>query len=107
MAILTLNGVVIRLPEGFVLPADSQPDGQRVADDAESRLAKRTKRSNANKAVREKKKRVDRNYIGSPSRYWNKVGVEAQAEAMDARAQAEAADARAQAEVPDARAQAL
>jgi hypothetical protein len=30
MAILTLNGVVIRLPEGFVLPADSQPDGQRV-----------------------------------------------------------------------------
>jgi hypothetical protein len=30
MAILTLNGVVIRLPEGFFLPADSQPDGQRL-----------------------------------------------------------------------------
>ena len=103
MAILTLNGVVIRLPEGFVLPADSQPDGQRVADDAESRLAKRTKRSNANRAARKKIEREERDYHGSPSRYWNTVGVEAQAEA---RAQAEAADARAQAEAADARAQA-
>ena len=74
MAILTLNGVVIRLPEGFVLPADSQPDGQRVADDAESRLAKRTKRSNANKAARKNKKRDERDYYGSPSMYWNPGG---------------------------------
>jgi hypothetical protein len=48
-------------------------------------------------------KREERDYHGSPSMYWNKVGVEAQAEA---RAQAEAADARAQAEAADARAQA-
>jgi hypothetical protein len=55
MAILTVNDVVISLPEGFILPTDSQPDGQRVADDAESWLAKRTKRSNANKATMKKK----------------------------------------------------
>jgi hypothetical protein len=103
MTNLILKDVVIGLPEGFVLPMASQPDGQRVADDVESRLAKRTKRSNANRAVREKKKRVDRNYIGSPSRPWNQVGAKGEA---GADAQAEVADARAQAEVADVRAQA-
>jgi hypothetical protein len=112
MANLTLNDVVIGLPEGFVFPTDSQPDGQRVADDAESPLAKRTKRSNANKAVKKNEKRVERDYYGSPIRSWNQVGAEAKArvdahaEAADARAQAEVAGARAQAEAADARAQA-
>ena len=65
---LVLEGVVIRLSTDFVLPTaptNWAPNGP------ESRLAKRTKVSNANKAGRKEKKRVARNFFGSPSMPWN------------------------------------
>ena len=77
---LVLEGVVIRLSTDFVLPTaptNWAPNGQRVAYDPESRLAKRTKVSNANKAGRKEKKRVARNFFGSPSMPWNQPEAEA------------------------------